>query len=99
MAGLRPPSSDPGDAPDLLWLPPAGRQGRREEDEDEEARDEKHRDGPRQDGGPAAVVGFHGLQTPAPPNVLRVLGANFRVSNDRYLRPIPGRGPWRRRHR
>ena len=45
------------------WLPAARRQGRREEDEDEENREQEHRGGPRQDGGQAAWVGFHGSQT------------------------------------
>jgi hypothetical protein len=54
-----------------LWLPAARRQDRREEDEDEENRDQEHRGGPRQDGGQAAVVDFHDLQTPSIATVLR----------------------------
>jgi hypothetical protein len=54
-----------------VWLATACRQDRREEDEDEKNRDQEHRGGPRQDGGQAAVVGFHGLQTPSIVPVLR----------------------------
>lgn len=53
------------------WLPAVRRQGRREEDEDEENRDQEHRGGPRQDGGQAAWVGFHGSQTRRRDIVLR----------------------------
>ena len=60
-----------------MWLPAARRQDRREEDEDEESREKEHRGGPRQDGGQAAWVGFHMLQTPRVRVVLRVIRTEF----------------------
>jgi hypothetical protein len=60
-----------------MWLPAARRKDRREEDEDEEGRDQEHRGGPRQDGGRAARVGFHVLQTPGVGVVLRAISTDF----------------------